>query len=90
MWNDDWRMKLELENESCFNRLCDCRNTKNDILIMSKLVVEYNPNKTAEECLDRICEWVCCWNGQFEIGLSETEYKNYLLKLLRLKIGIDK
>lgn len=80
-WNDDWRNELENNNESCFTRLCECRNTKNDILIMSKLVYKYNKDKTVEDCLDRICEWVCCWNNQFECELTDEEYKKYLSKI---------
>lgn len=81
MWNDDWRMELEQNNEPCFTRLCECRNTKNDMLIMGKLIYKYNQNKDAEECLDRICEWVCCWNNQWNMELTNSEYKIFLEKI---------
>lgn len=80
-WNDDWRRELERDNEGCYIRLCECRNTKKDILTMAKLMYEYNSNIEKEECLDRTCEWVCCWNSQFECELTDTEYKTFLSKM---------
>ena len=38
MWNDDWRNELKEKNHKVWERLCECRNTKNDIKIMSRLV----------------------------------------------------
>ena len=42
-WNNDWRDELKKTNEGCYIRLCECRNTRNDIIIMAKLVKKYNP-----------------------------------------------
>lgn len=86
-WNDDWRQELEREDEPCFTRLCECRNTKRDMFTMAKLLYKYNSDKSAEECLDRICEWVCCWNSQFNMELTEFEYNKYLARLLRQKVS---
>lgn len=81
MWNDDWRRELELNNYDCFIRLCECRNRKADIVIIASLMHEYNEDKTAEECLDRTFEWLCCWNMQDELLVTPTEYENILKKI---------
>lgn len=82
IWNNDWRDELEKTNEGCYTRLCECRNTKNDIIIMSKLVKKYNPTMPAEECLIYILEWVGDWNGQYNItDLTKEEYQNALDKI---------
>ena len=75
-WDDNWRSELKETNNSCYIRLCECRNTRYDIIIMSKLVYKYNKNlHTAEECLIRILEWVGDWNNQFMTAdLSRKEY----------------
>ena len=81
-WNNDWRDELEKINEGCYMRLCECRNTKNDIIIMSKLVKKYNPTMLAEECLIYILEWVGDWNGQYNVtDLTKEEYQNALDKI---------
>ena len=82
IWNNDWRDELEKTNEGCYIRLCECRNTKNDIIIMSKLVKKYNPTMTAEDCLIYMLEWVGDWNGQFEVtDWTDEEFKKALDKL---------
>lgn len=80
-WNDDWRKELESENDSCFTRLCECRNNKSDIIIIANLMHEYNENKTAEECLDRTFEWLCSWNNQWELEPTHEGYKIILSKI---------
>lgn len=66
-WNDDWRMELENKYYGCYERLCECRNNRNDVVLMASLMYKYNSDKTAEECLDRMIEWVCGWNNQDEL-----------------------
>ena len=81
-WNNDWRDELEKTNEGCYIRLCECRNTKNDIIIMAKLVKKYNHTMTAEDCLIYMLEWVGDWNGQFEVtDWTDEEFKKALDKL---------
>ena len=80
-WNDDWRFELETKNPECYTRLCECKNTKNDILIISRIMYKYNQDRTKEKCLDRTIEWLTDWNNQFELYLSETEYQKILSKM---------
>ena len=78
-WNDDWRTELKNVDYDCYVRLCECRNTRKDLLTMSKLVFKYNPTMSAEECVVRILEWVGDWNGQYMItDLTTEEYKNLI------------
>ena len=81
VWNDDWRKELRLTNENCYNRLCECRNTKHDILIIAKLMYRYNQDRTKEDCLDRTIEWITDWNNQIEIYPNEEDYQKILLKM---------
>ena len=74
-------LNLKLKNPECYERLCECRNTKNDILIISKIMYKYNQNRTKHDCLDRTIEWLTDWNSQFELCLSETEYQEILSKM---------
>ena len=84
-WNNDWRDELEKTNEGCYIRLCECRNTKNDIIIMAKLVKKYNPNMTAEDCLIYMLEWVGDWNSQFEVtDWTDEEFKKALDKVKKV------
>ena len=80
-WNNDWRSELEIKNPECYERLCECRNTKNDILIISRIMYKYNQNRTKHDCLDHTIEWLTDWNSQFELYLSETEYQEILSKM---------
>ena len=78
-WNDDWRTELKTVDYGCYVRLCECRNTRKDLLTMSKLVFKYNPTMPAEECVIRILEWVGEWNGQYMVtDLTTDEYKNLI------------
>lgn len=86
-WNDDWRTELEEKNYGCYERLCECRNTLADIGIMAKLMFKYNNELfTAEECLDRMIEWVCGWNNQFELSDVEEpqKYERMLKQVLTI------
>ena len=81
-WNNDWRDELEKTNNGCYTRLCECRNTKNDIIIMSKLVKKYNPTIETEDCLIYMLEWVGDWNGQYNItDWTDEEFSKALDKL---------
>lgn len=80
-WNDDWRDELKADSYEVWKRLAECRNTKKDIVTMSKLVCKYNPNKSKEECLDRILEWVTDWNNQFNLYPDKEEYDKMLRAL---------
>ena len=62
-WNDyEWREKLKKLDYDCFERLCECRNNKNDIIKIASLMHCYNENKTSGECLDRTLEWIGDWD----------------------------
>ena len=84
MWNDDWRNELKEKNYKVWERLCECRNTKNDIKIMSRLVKKYNNSIDAVDCLERITTWVNDWNGQ-NIDFTIEEYENILKSIDRIK-----
>ena len=75
--NNDWRDELEKTNEGCYIRLCECRNTRNDIVIMSRLVKKYNPTMDAEDCFVYMLEWVGDLNGQYNI--TDCRAKLYLV-----------
>ena len=80
--NNDWRDELEKTNEGCYMRLCECRNTRNDIVIMSRLVKKYNPSMPVKECFIYMLEWVGDWNGQYNVtDLTKEEYKEMLDKI---------
>ena len=80
-WNNDWRSELETKNPECYERLCECRNIKNDILIISRIMYKYNQDRTKEDCLDRTIEWTTDWNNQIEIYPNEEDYQKILLKM---------
>lgn len=83
-WDDDWRYELEKTDYDCYIRLCECRNTRKDIIKMAKLVKKYNYCVPSEECLIRILEWVGDWNGQFEVtDLTREEYDNAIKTIER-------
>lgn len=83
MFNDDWRNELEEFNYDCYERLCECRNTKTDIVTMSRLMCKYNPHKKIEECVERIIEWVTDWNNQYY--LSDWAYDNFDKMVVKFK-----
>ena len=82
-WNNDWRDELEETNYSCYMRLCECRNTRKDILTMAKLVKKYNPDVSAEECLIYMIEWVGDLNGQYNVtDLTNEEYSDMINEII--------
>ena len=81
-WNNDWRNELKKVDNDCYYRLCECRNTRKDVIKMAKLVKEYNPTISAEECLIYMIEWVGDWNGQYMVtDFSIEEYKNAISEI---------
>lgn len=81
-WNNDWRDELERVDNGCYIRLCECRNTRKDVIFMAKLVKEYNPNQPSEECLIYMMEWVGDWNGQFMVtDFTIDEYKDAIAEI---------
>lgn len=81
-WNNDWRDKLKKTDYGCYERLCECRNTRKDVIKMAKLVKEYNSTISAEECLIYMIEWVGDWNSQYMVtDFSTEEYKNAISEI---------
>lgn len=79
-WNDNWRNKLKEKSPSIYERLCECRNTKKDLLIIACYIFSYNHiHKTKEECLDRAIQWLTDWNNQVE--LIPNNYNWYLQRM---------
>ncbi|MBQ6632280.1 MAG: hypothetical protein IJH55_09365 [Romboutsia sp.] len=82
IWNNDWRIELSHKYPEYYERLCDCVNTKKDIITMTKLNYKYNPFKEKEDCLDRILEWVTDWNSQVNLyPNTEEEYNSILNRI---------
>lgn len=81
-WNNDWREELKKINNDCYYRLCECRNTRKDVILMAKLVKEYNPTQPSEECLIYMMEWVGDWNGQYMVtDFTIDEYKDAIAEI---------
>ena len=81
-WNNEWRDELEKTDYNCYIRLCECRNTRKDVILMAKLVKEYNPTQPAEECLIYMMEWVGDWNGQYMVtDFTTGEYKDAIAEI---------
>ena len=77
-WNDNWRSELESNDYRCYIRLCECRNTRPDMIKMAKLMYKYNQWATPEDCLIRMMEWVSM-NSQFYLtDLSQEEFEKAL------------
>ena len=83
-WNDCWRGYVKLTNYDMYIRLCECNNTKHDILVMSKAMYEVNTHKTPKECLDRMTEWVMGWNNQINIKISDSDYEKFLKEISKI------
>ena len=82
-WNNDWRDELERTNYGCYERLCECRNTRKDVIRMAKLVKKYNPSVSAEECLIYMMEWVGDLNGQYMVtDFTKEEYRNAIEEII--------
>ena len=75
-WSDDWRTELEETDPKAFDRFSECKATKMDFIKMCSLMWKYNPQRSKEDCFDRMCEWMCS-NNQFFV-LNITNYKWYL------------
>lgn len=81
-WNDDWRDELNKDNPEAYNRLCDCRNNRKDIIVIAKLMYKYNTNShDKKECLDRTLEWITDWNNQANLYPDDDEYEKLLSRL---------
>jgi len=77
-WNDNWRSELESKDYLCYIRLCECRNTRNDMIKMAKLMYRFNRWADPEDCLIRMMEWMDM-NSQWELAdLTEDEFKKAL------------
>ena len=84
-WDDDWRTELEKTNEGCYIRLCECRNTRSDVVLMAKLMYKYNPTIDPEDCFCRMLEWVGDWNNQFMMVDYFYNSENYKKALDKIK-----
>lgn len=77
-WNDNWRSELETKDYLCYIRLCECRNTRGDMIKMAKLMYKYNKWAEPEDCLIRMMEWLDM-NSQWEItDLTKEEFNEAL------------
>ena len=85
-WNDDWRIELVETDYDCYERLCECRNTKADIYRIARIMCKYNQTTSVEDCLDRTLEWLGDWNGQYNlVDISLSEYENLINRLKAIK-----
>ena len=80
-WNDNWRDELETRDYLCYIRLCECRNTRPDMIKMAKLMYKYNKWADPEDCLIRMMEWMDM-NSQFYLAdLTQTEFNEAIEKI---------
>ena len=78
IWNDNWRSELESKDYLCYIRLCECRNTRNDMIKMAKLMYRFNSWADPEDCLIRMMEWMDM-NSQWELAdLTQKEFDEAL------------
>ena len=77
-WNDDWRKELSKLYPDCYDRLCECRNIKSDILIIVRCMMRYNKKRKNYEIVDRVIDWLTDWNGQIELIPTQDEYNKLL------------
>ena len=81
IWNDAWRSELESTDYLCYIRLCECRNTRPDMIKMAKLMFKYNKWADPEDCLIRMMEWVAD-NSQFYLtDLTQEEFNEAIEKI---------
>ena len=78
IWNDAWRSELESTDYLCYIRLCECRNTRPDMIKMAKLMFKYNSWAEPEECLIRMMEWVSSNNQFYLTDLTQKEFEEAL------------
>lgn len=77
-WNDNWRSELETNDYRCYIRLCECRNTRTDMIKMAKLMYKYNNWAMPEDCLIRMMEWLDI-NSQWDVvDLTKEEFNEAL------------
>ena len=77
-WNDNWRSELESKDYLCYIRLCECRNSRHDMIKMAKLMYKFNSWAEPEDCLIRMMEWMDM-NSQFYLtDLTQEEFENAL------------
>ena len=77
-WNDNWRSELESNDYLCYIRLCECRNNRQDMIKMAKLMFKYNRWADPVDCLIRMMEWLDM-NSQWEIAdLTQKEFNEAL------------
>lgn len=77
-WDNSWRDDIPGDVRE---RLAACCNRWNDIRIMGRAMQQVNPDRTAEECAERILEWVCDWNNQYTLDPTKEQYNelvNYI------------
>ena len=80
-WNDNWRSELENKDYLCYIRLCECRNTRPDMIKMAKLMYKYNKWADPEDCLIRMMEWMDM-NSQFYLtDLTQAEFNEAIEKI---------
>ena len=78
VWNDNWRSELESKDYLCYVRLCECRNTRHDMIKMAKMMYRFNRWADPEDCLIRMMEWMDM-NSQFYLtDLTQTEFNEAL------------
>ena len=78
VWNDNWRSELESNDYLCYIRLCECRNTHNDMIKMAKMMYRFNRWADPEDCLIRMMEWMDM-NSQWELAdLTQDEFTEAL------------
>ena len=77
--DSDWQSHLP---EAVYDRLCECRSTKKDIIPLTRAFCNYSRraqenNMTEEDCLQFILEWVLDWNdGTWDY--TKDEYDEWL------------
>lgn len=74
-WDNSWRDNIPGDVRE---RLAACCNSWKDIKIMARAMKAVNPNRSAEDCAERILEWVCDWNNQWQLDPTIDEYKELL------------
>ncbi len=80
--NNDWRDELKEKNYDCYLRLCECRNTVNDVILMARYVHKYNPTVDIRDCFNYMIEWCCDWNSQFKLfDKIDEHYDEYLQRI---------
>lgn len=82
--NNDWRKELKVLNDDIYTRLCECRNTTMDFILMCNLLLRYNPSITSEEAYEYMFEWCCDYNGQMNLANKlDTNYKWVMSRIHR-------